>query len=193
MTIQVYFRDVDLELSPLPRLTLSFQKLVKFHASFPNSNPDKTEFNVDRVAQALVLFGGMSKVFSYVFTPSILIPLQAASILFQAINPFFMSAWVTIKLALSILTLGATIKWAQEGTLQKLSNELFTFYLESQDYLRQIESNRKDLHAKTYKKVEFTSPPKLPSLTLLDPINRAIGSLFYLAVKLKNTTTKWLD
>ncbi len=126
----VYFTPIQAQFNPLPSFTISPTRITQF---FTGGEIKASAELVSTVVQGLGLgaFG-----LSYALSPNALLPLvslRTAVSIFRGDSASFLT---------SVILIGLSVKYAQDGTLTKLSNDLHTFSKEAEGVAEKLDKGQ---------------------------------------------------
>lgn len=144
--MNVYFPSFSVHFRPLPEFNVFPNRFVKLFVG------DKVS---SRTAAAYInILRGGSLVQSYIFSPNVLIPVQSLELLLTATASYDSALTKTISFLFSAAVLGAVVKFTKDGTLHKLSDDLYSLATNGKNIVSRLETEG-------FKEVTFIEPPLL--------------------------------
>ncbi|NGX48289.1 MAG: hypothetical protein K1000chlam3_01680 [Chlamydiae bacterium] len=147
MTANVYFFPIKVHFKPLPEFAISpqwFSKKISWLLDGKKVSPDGASTAITPVRFTAL-------VSSYLFSPNVLIPLQILEVLAFASSSSVSGIDKTINVIFSAAILGIIVKYTQDGTLRKFSDDLYSFAEEGKSTANRLKNGN-------FKKVTFHEP-----------------------------------
>ena len=151
MSVNVYLSPIRAYFKPLPEFTIYPQSLFKKITGLFDS--DKVSVNT---ARAVIIPLSLSALISsYLLSPNVMIPLQILKVVNFASSSYTSGATKVINTIFSTTILGLICKYTQDGTLSRLSNDLYSLSSEANRIINQL-NNKND------NEVTYHEPLQLP-------------------------------
>lgn len=147
MDFNVYFSPIKVHFKPLPEFTISPQWFVKQICWLVSGD----KVSAATAAAVITPFRIMAIIDSYLISPNVLIPLQALGVLTLASYSSTPVVDRVVNVLFATVILGIFVKYTHDGTLYKLSNDLYSFAKHGEETVEVLETVQ-------FKNVTFYEP-----------------------------------